>query len=74
MNNDTHFDKIFWFCVGLCGVILLYDFGITFIPIPAEAIRFADSHSSGFTNILIAVVSFFTGASVFQGKKEEKKP
>lgn len=62
--KDSHFKMIFWFLVCLSFIILIYDFGITFISIPEKSIRFADAHSSSFTNILIAIVSFFTGAAV----------
>lgn len=62
--KDAHFKMIFWFCVGLSVAILSYDFGITFLSIPEKSIRFADTHSSSFNNILIAIVSFFTGAAV----------
>jgi len=62
--KDYHFRMIFWFLVVLSAIILIYDFGITFLSIPEKSIRFADAHSSSFTNILIAIVSFFTGAAV----------
>lgn len=62
--KDSHFKMIFWYLVILSIVILAYDFGITFLTIPEKSVRFADGHSSSFTNILIAIVSFFTGAAV----------
>lgn len=62
--KEAHFKMIFWYLVVLSVVILIYDFGITFLTIPEKSIRFADGHSSSFTNILIAIVSFFTGAAV----------
>lgn len=70
--KENHFRLIFWFCAALTVIILAYDFGITFLEIPEKSVRFADSHSSSFNNILIAIVSFFTGAAVGTITKSKK--
>lgn len=62
--KESHFRMIFWFLCTLSAVIMIYDFGITFLNIPEKSVRFADTHSSSFNNILIAIISFFTGAAV----------
>lgn len=71
--KDLHFKYIFWFCVGLSVLIIGYDYGITFFQVPEKSVRFADTHSSSFNNILIAIVSFFTGAAVTSISKSKNK-
>lgn len=44
--EHANFTKIFWFLVGTVGFTLVYFACITFIPIPKENIRFADSIGS----------------------------
>lgn len=43
---------------------ILYNFLVTFIPIPKENLRFADTAQGFFLGTLIsAIVSYYTGAS-----------
>lgn len=41
------FDKIYWYVVGITGIVLIYVFAITFVHIPKENLRFVDT-SLGF--------------------------
>lgn len=66
MENNPHFNKIFWFIVGLSGFVLLYTLLITFCHIPKENIRFADT-SQGFLlgSALSAGIAYLIGGTPF---------
>ena len=68
--KDRHFDKVFWFISAAVGFVLIYIMAITFIPIPKENIRFADTALSFLMGSVIgACISYLVGGNPAQSKK-----
>ena len=67
--ND-HFDKIFWYIVGITVAAFTYVFVITFISIKETNLRFADT-ALGFIlgTVLGSAISYLLGGSPAQIKK-----
>lgn len=67
---DKHFDKLFWFCVALCGAAFAFDIAIVFIPVPKSGEKYADiligSINAG---ALSSAITYLLGGSA---KKEDK--
>lgn len=68
MQQD-HFKHIFWFIVGTTTVALAYIFIITFVAIPKENIRFADT-AQGFLlgSVLGAGLAYLVGGNPLNSK------
>ncbi len=67
-QKETHFKYVFWFISVLSGIIMAYIAAATFIELPEKSVRFVDSNIGYFQNILVAVVSYFVGASIDKSK------
>ena len=67
--ND-HFNKIFWYIVGITAVAFSYVFVITFISIKETNLRFADT-ALGFIlgTVLGSAISYLLGGSPMPPKK-----
>jgi hypothetical protein len=66
---NRHFKLIFWFLVGTVGFTLAYFAAITFLPIPKENIRFADSISSFLQGAVIgSAFGFLVGGTIKTNK------
>jgi hypothetical protein len=62
--KDNHFEKTFYYIVGCTVVGLSYVFMITFIPIPAGNVRFADTALGFFLGTLItSCLYYLTGGN-----------
>ncbi len=72
-EKEPHFNHIFWFITSLSAGIMLYISAATFLNIPEKSIRFVDSNIGYFQNILVAVVSYFVGASVSKNKSSKNE-
>ena len=73
-NSDAHFKVlIFWFIVGMTLLVFLYTFLITFLHIPKENIRFADTSQGFFLGTALGGgISFLIGGSLsYTSKKPE---
>lgn len=55
---------------------MAYIAAATFIELPEKSVRFVDSNIGYFQNILVAVVSYFVGASIDKSKNntDNNKP
>lgn len=70
MEDQRHFDKLFWFCVAICGIGLAYLITLTFVAIPKGSERFADNCQGFFQgSIITAAVSFLLGGNIPINKK-----
>lgn len=70
MNQNSHFDKLYWFCVGLTAYGLLFLAALVWIPIPADNVRFADVILGFITGSLVmAAISFLLGGNAPTPKK-----
>lgn len=72
-EKEPHFNHIFWFITSLSAAIMLYIFAATFLEIPEKSVRFVDSNMGYLQNILVAVVSYFVGASVQKSKSDKNQ-
>jgi hypothetical protein len=70
MQQD-HFKYIFWYIVGTTTIVLTYIFIITFITIPKENIRFADT-AQGFLlgSVLGAGLAYLVGGNPTTNSKK----
>jgi hypothetical protein len=75
-TKESHFKYVFWFISVLSGIIMAYIAAATFIELPEKSVRFVDSNIGYFQNILVAVVSYFVGASIDKSKNntDNNKP
>lgn len=61
MKHET---RVFVLLSALIVLAIAYNFLVTFLPIPKENLRFADTAQGFFLGTLIsAIVSYYTGAS-----------
>lgn len=68
-NQET---RVYWLLSILIGSAVLYNFLVTFLPIPKENLRFADTAQGFFLGTLIsAIVSYYTGSSPKETKPTE---
>jgi hypothetical protein len=64
MKEKDHFDKIFWFLAAAVLIAFAYIFIITFIKVPEQNVRFADTAQGFFLGTIISsVISYFVGSS-----------
>lgn len=73
--KDSHNNKIFWFVVGCTSFVFVYIVGITFLPIPKDSVRFADTNQ-GFLlgTVLGACISYFLGGNPNDTNKSKVVP
>lgn len=74
-NSENHFKFIFWYIVGLTFLVFLYTFLITFLHIPKENIRFADT-AEGFLlgTGLGSGIGYLIGGSFNLSNKKTETP
>lgn len=74
-SKDKHETMVFWFVVGLTVFGLCYIAAITYIPIPKDNIRFADT-CLGFMlgTALMAGISYLLGGSPDKKKDPPSPP
>lgn len=62
--EDPHFNRIFYFLVSMAFTSMVYIFLITFLKIPQENLRFADT-TQGFLlgTVVGGAMLYFTGGS-----------
>lgn len=74
MDDDTKFSRRFlaYFAVGLCLAAMAYVAAITFLPLPKENARFADT-VLGFIlgTVLATPIAFFYGSSKSSQAKDK---
>ena len=72
MEQKDHFVRIFSLLAAVLILALIYVFAITFIAIPKENVRFADT-SLGFLqgSIIAGIVGYFCGGSPPSNKKPD---
>jgi hypothetical protein len=71
-RNRDHFDKIFWLLVSCVAVAFIYIFLITFLHIPKENIRFADTAQGFFLATVIGGgIGYYIGSSPSQQKNDQ---
>ncbi len=64
MKDETHFNKLFWFCVGVTGYGMAFLTALVYLPIPKDNIRFADVILGFITGSLISgAIAFLLGGS-----------
>lgn len=70
MDNNSHFEKIFWFVVSSVAMVMIYIFAITFFPIPKENVRFADTALSFLMGTVVGNgIGYFLGGNAIATKK-----
>ena len=69
--TTQHFKMIFWLLAGCMAAAFVYIYLITFMVIPKENIRFADT-AQGFMlgTVIAGILGFFIGASVMNSKNK----
>lgn len=63
ISEDKNFDKIFIFICATTAIIMLYIIAITFLPIPKENLRFADTCQGILLGVIITNAAYLTGGS-----------
>ncbi len=70
MKNETHFEKLYWFCVGIVAYGMIFLTCLVWVRIPKENIRFADVILGFITGSLVTgAIGFLLG-----GTAPTKKP
>lgn len=72
-SNENHFDKIFWFIVGICAAVLLFIVAVVFLHIPKENQRNADTAIAYLFGLMSGCAAYLVGSSPTT-KKPEPKP
>jgi hypothetical protein len=72
-QTDTFSKRfLYYFALGWSTIAALYIFGITFLPIPENSVRFADTILGVLLGTIIAqIVSFFFGSSKSSQDKDK---
>lgn len=69
-QDQQHFNKLFWFCVGCVGIGLTFLIALCFIPVPKGSERFADNCQGFFQgSIVTAAMAFLLGGNIPITKK-----
>lgn len=65
MQDEQHFSKLFWFCVGAVAVGLGFLMSLCYFPIPKGSERFADN-VQGFIegSVVTAALAFLLGGNL----------
>jgi hypothetical protein len=70
MNQNSHFDKLYWFCVGIVTYGMIFLTALVWMPIPKENIRFADVILGFITGSLVTgAIGFLLGGTAPTAKK-----
>lgn len=70
--KNNHEKRVFYLLACLIGMAVLYVYLITFISIPKENIRFADTTLGFFLGTLItSILSYYIGSNPKADKKNE---
>lgn len=69
-QDNTHFNKLFWFCVGLAALGLLFLICLCYIPVPKDNQHYAEN-CLGFIQgaIITAAVAFLLGGNMPSNRK-----
>jgi hypothetical protein len=70
-----HFNKIYWFICSACLFVFAYVWAITFYPIPADNVRFADT-CLGFMlgTVLAGCIAYLVGGNPTISKRPTETP
>lgn len=69
-QDQQHFNKLFYFCIGCVAVGLTFLIALCFLPIPKGSERFADNCQGFFQgSIVTAAMSFLLGGNIPTNKK-----
>jgi len=71
--SENHFDKIYWFIVGVCAAVLLFIVAVVFLHIPKENQRNADTAIAYLFGLMSGCAAYLVGSSP-TAKKPEPKP
>ena len=64
-QEQQHFNKLFWFCVGCVGLGIIFLITLCFVPVPKGSERFADNCQGFFQgSIVTAAMSFLLGGNI----------
>lgn len=70
MEQNSHFDKLYWFCVGIVAYGMLFLTALVWMPIPVDNIRFADVILGFITGSLVTgAIGFLLGGTAPTNKK-----
>lgn len=71
MNDNTHFNKLFYFSCGCVAIGLIFLICLCFCPIPHGSERFADN-VQGFMegSVVTAAMAFLLGGNIPAPKKD----
>jgi K+-transporting ATPase c subunit len=62
--EDQHFDKVFWFVCGLVFLVIVFDIGVIFVPVPTGGQKYADTLVGALnTGALMAGVQYLLGGA-----------
>ena len=61
-QTNDNFKHIFWFVVGMCSAILIFIVAVTFIPIPKENQRNADTALAFLFGLMGGCAAFLIGS------------
>lgn len=64
-----HFEKTFWFIVGVSAAIFAYIFAVTYLNIPEKNQRFVDIAFGSLLTLLSTNSNYLTGGNPAQTKK-----
>lgn len=71
-QDQQHFNKLFYFCIGCVAVGLTFLIALCFLPIPKGSERFADNCQGFFQgSIVTAAMSFLLGGNIPTNKKQD---
>jgi hypothetical protein len=69
--EDKHFNKLFWFCVGLTVAAVLFDVCMVWVPIPKDNQKYADVLLGSLnTGALMAGITFLLGGNAIPKKNQ----
>lgn len=70
-NKEAHFEKIYYFIVGIVALIFAYIFTVTFVTIPKDNVRFVDSAFGFLLGVLSSAVAYLVGGNPSLQKKTD---
>lgn len=75
MENKDHFEKLYWFCVGIVTYGMIFLTCLVWVPIPKDNIRFADVILGFITGSLITgAIAYLLGGSATVKKPNVTEP
>jgi uncharacterized membrane protein len=70
-QQDAHFNKLYWFCVGLTVTAVVFDICMVWVPIPKDNQKYADVLLGSLnTGALMAGITFLLGGNAIQKKQQ----